>query len=106
MSVNRQSLATLKERAAHYPDRLLGIDVVGLLADPHLDGAWAGDLIAGGEAVLALVEAAADACKTLGQDDPVRERLESALQRATTRIARPKKPGGGKAAIVEFFESQ
>lgn len=41
---------------ALYPDRPPCIDVVALLSDPHFDGAWRGDLLAGAEVVAALIE--------------------------------------------------
>lgn len=47
---------------ALYPDRPYLIDVVALLADPHYDQRWRGDMLAGAEAVADLL----DAIKAMG----------------------------------------
>jgi len=46
---------TLSDDLALYPDRPYAIDVVALLADPHYDEHWRGDMVAGADAVANLL---------------------------------------------------
>jgi hypothetical protein len=51
----RDARDALAADLALYPDRPYAIDVVALLADPHYDEHWRGDMIAGADAVANLL---------------------------------------------------
>lgn len=58
MSAPVDVLATIADRVKYYPDRPKEINAVALLADPHYDMLYAGDMLAGAEVVAELIAAA------------------------------------------------